>query len=330
MDRFDALMISRKEDGEGQEVAWKELTPDDLMDGDVTVRITHTTINYKDGLAITGKAPILRRWPMIPGIDFAGVVESSDHPEFSPGDKVVATGAGLGEAHYGGYSQLARVKGDWLVPLPAPFSLADAMAIGTAGFTAMLCVLALEKHDVAPDKGPIVVTGAAGGVGSVAVAVLAHLGYEVYASTGRPEEEAYLKSLGAAHILDRADLSQKAKPLESERWAGAVDVAGSLTLAKILAQTKYNGTVAACGLAQGMDLPTTVAPFILRNVTLAGVCSIYPPKELRREAWRRLAQDLDMAHLEKMTQTRSWRDVLELAPEILAGKIRGRMVLTVD
>ncbi len=327
MDTFEAFVIS-KTDG-GQNVAWQPFAKADLMEGDVLVRVSHSTINYKDGLAITGNAPVVRRWPMIPGIDFAGVVETSDSPEFKPGDEVVLNGWGLGETHLGGYAQYARVKAGWLVPLPKGFTCADAMAIGTAGYTAMLAVLALEAHEVTPDKGPVLVTGAAGGVGSVAVAVLAKLGYSVIAATGRPEEEAYLKSLGAAEILPRAELSGPAKPMARERWAGAVDVAGSNTLANALSQTRYGGAVAACGLAQGMDLNTSVAPFILRGVTLAGIDSVMAPKAKRLAAWSRLVQDLDLAKLHAMTTTRPVKDVIALAPEILAGKVRGRVVLEI-
>ncbi|MGO9983489.1 MAG: MDR family oxidoreductase [Rhodomicrobium sp.] len=325
---FEALLLTKSESG--PDAAWSRLTEADLMEGDVTVRVTHSTVNYKDGLAITGKAPVVRRWPMIPGIDFAGIVEASSHPEFKPGDEVVLDGWGLGETHLGGYSQMARVKGDWLVPLAPGLSRAEAMAIGTAGYTAMLAVLALEAHDVVPAKGPVLVTGAAGGVGSIAAAVLSKLGYTVMASTGRPEEEAYLRSLGASEIIARQELSAPGKPLGRERWAGAVDSAGSHTLANALAQTKYGGAVAACGLAQGMDLPTSVAPFILRGVTLIGIDSVMAPKPKRLQAWARLAQDLDRTKLAAITQTRSWKDVLELAPQILEGKVRGRIVLEVE
>ncbi len=325
---FEALLLTKSESG--PDAAWSRLTEADLMEGDVTVRVTHSTVNYKDGLAITGKAPVVRRWPMIPGIDFAGIVEASSHPEFKPGDEVVLDGWGLGETHLGGYSQMARVKGDWLVPLAPGLSRAEAMAIGTAGYTAMLAVLALEAHDVVPAKGPVLVTGAAGGVGSIATAVLSKLGYTVMASTGRPEEEAYLRSLGASEIIARQELSAPGKPLGRERWAGAVDSAGSHTLANALAQTKYGGAVAACGLAQGMDLTTSVAPFILRGVALIGIDSVMAPKPKRLQAWARLAQDLDRTKLAAITQTRSWKDVLELAPQILEGKVRGRIVLEVE
>jgi len=299
------------------------------MPGDVTVRITHSTINYKDGLALTGKAPVVRRWPMIPGIDFAGVVTDSSHPDFDTGDEVILNGWGLGETHYGGYAEYARVNGDWLVKRPDVFSAAQAMAIGTAGYTAMLAVMALEDHGVTPDRGPVLVTGAAGGVGSIAVTLLASLGFHVIASTGRQQEADFLKSLGAAEIIDRAELSGPAKPLGKERWAGAVDVAGSHTLANVLSMTRYGGTVAACGLAQGMDLPGTVAPFILRGVTLAGIDSVMCPRPRREAAWQRLARDLDRGKLDALSIARPITDVLSLAPEILAGKVRGRIILEV-
>jgi acrylyl-CoA reductase (NADPH) len=325
MQRFKAL-VATKSDG-GQKVAWTELSEGELMDGDVLVRVSHSTVNYKDGLALTGKAPVIRRWPMIPGIDFAGTVVSSTHAGFKAGDEVVLNGWGAGETHYGGYAQLARVKGDWLVKKPAAFSAAEAMAIGTAGYTAMLCVLALERHSVTPDRGPVLVTGAAGGVGSVAIALLARLGHQVIASTGRMGEANYLKGLGAAEVIDRAELAGPARPLGKERWAGAVDAVGSHTLANALSMTKYGGTVAACGLAQGMDLATSVAPFILRGVTLAGVDSVMAPKPLRIEAWDRLARDLDKAKLAAMTVTKPAAEALALAPQILAGQVRGRIVL---
>jgi acrylyl-CoA reductase (NADPH) len=327
MQRFRALVASKGE--KGPDLAWKELGEDALMDGDVLVRVSHSTVNYKDGLALTGKAPVIRRWPMIPGIDFAGTVVSSSNPEFNAGDRVILNGWGCGETHFGGYTQMARVKAEWLVPMPAAFAPAETMAIGTAGYTAMLSVLALERNGVTPDKGPVVVTGAAGGVGSVAVALLAKLGYHVIASTGRTAESDYLKGLGASEIIDRSELSGPAKPLGKERWAGAVDAVGSHTLANVLSMTKYGGTVAACGLAQGMDLPTSVAPFILRGVTLAGVDSVMAPKPIRIEAWNRLARDVDKAKLHAMTVTRPLSDVMSLAPEILAGKVRGRIVLEV-
>lgn len=324
---FKALMLTKSPDG--QRTEWTELTEADLMAGDVLVRVTHTTVNYKDGLALTGKAPVVRRWPMVPGIDFTGTVERSTHLGFEPGDDVILNGWGVGETHYGGYAQYARVSGDWLIPRPAEFSGAQAMAIGTAGYTAMLAVMALEDHGVTPARGPVLVTGAAGGVGSIAIALLAGLGHYVIASTGRREEEAFLMDLGAAEVIDRAELSGPAKPLGRERWAGAIDVAGSHTLANALSMTRYGGTVAACGLAQGLDLPGSVAPFILRGVTLAGIDSVMCPKPRRIAAWQRLARDLDRKRLDALTETRPLEDVLALAPEILAGKIRGRVVLEV-
>ena len=327
MQRFKALVAS-KGDG-GATVGWQDLADGDLMEGDVTVRVSHSTVNYKDGLAVAQKAPVVRRWPMVLGIDFAGTVTASSHPEFKTGDEVILNGWGCGETHFGGYAQLARVKGDWLVKKPAAFTAAETMAIGTAGYTAMLCVLALEKNDVTPDKGPVVVTGAAGGVGSVAIALLAGLGYELIASTGRASEADYLKGLGASEIIDRAELAGTARPLNKERWAGGIDAVGSNTLANVLSMTRYGGAVAACGLAQGMDLPTSVAPFILRGVTLAGVDSVMAPKSKRVEAWARLARDLDKAKLAAMTVTRPVADVIALAPDILAGKVRGRVVLEV-
>lgn len=327
MDRFKALLVSKGD--EGQKVEWTEMGVADLMPGDVTVRVSHSTVNYKDGLAITGKGPVIRRWPMIPGIDFAGTVVASESADVRGGDEVVLNGWGVGETHYGGYAQMARLKAEWLVPKPPAFPSAQTMAIGTAGYTAMLCVMALEDHGVKPASGPVLVTGAAGGVGSVAIALLARLGYTVHASTGRREEEAYLKSLGAADVLDRAELSGKARPLAKERWAGAVDSVGSTTLANVLASISYGGCVAACGLAQGMDLPGSVAPFILRGVTLAGIDSVMAPRGKRIEAWSRLASDLDPGKLAAITVTQPLADVLALAPEILAGKVRGRVVLDV-
>lgn len=327
MDHFKAL-VATKGDG-GLAIGWTELGEADLMEGDVDVRITHTTLNYKDGLALSGKGPIIRRFPLIPGIDFAGTVVKSSNPGFLAGDDVLLNGWGVGETHHGGYSQMARVKGDWLLKRPAGLTAAEAMAIGTAGYTAMLCVLALEKHDVTPDKGPVLVTGAAGGVGSVAVSVLAGRGYHVIGSTGRPEEEAYLASLGCREVIARSELSAPGKPLGRERWAGAIDVAGSHTLVNALAMTQYGGCVASTGLAQGMDLPGSVAPFILRGITLAGVDSVMCPKPWREVAWARLATDLDKSKLAAMTVTRPVEEVMALAPQILAGLLRGRVVLEV-
>jgi acrylyl-CoA reductase (NADPH) len=325
MQRFHAFVASKGD--KGPQLDWTEVGEADLMEGNVTVRVSHSTVNYKDALALTGKAPIIRRWPMIPGIDLAGTVLASSHPDFKAGDEVILNGWEAGVSHYGGYSEVARVNGDWLVAKPAGLSAAETMAIGTAGYTAALCMLALERHGVTPASGPVVVTGAAGGVGSVAVALLAGLGYQVSASTGRPGEAAYLKGLGATEVIDRAELAGPAKPLGKERWAGGIDVAGSHTLANVIGMTRYGGTVAACGLAQGMDLSTSVAPFILRGVTLAGIDSVMAPKPIRVEAWDRLARDLDRGKLEVMTETRPIADVIALAPEVLAGKVRGRVVL---
>ncbi|HTQ12338.1 MAG TPA: MDR family oxidoreductase [Rhizomicrobium sp.] len=324
-DRFRAVLLTR--DGAAQKAEEVELGLGDLMDGDVVVAVSHSTVNYKDGLALTGRSPVVRKFPMIPGIDLAGTVETSSHPGFRPGDRVLLNGHGLSETHHGGYSEVARVKGDWLVKLPAAFSAAEAMAIGTAGYTAMLSVLALEDAHVAPGKGPVIVTGAAGGVGSVAVAILAKLGYRVIASTGRVEEEAYLKGLGASEIIPRTELSGEPRMLGKERWAGAVDSVGSRTLANVIASTQYGGAVAACGLAQGLDLPTSVAPFILRGVSLLGIESVYMPMPRRRQAWERLARDLDVEKLAAMTHTIGLGEVRQAAEDILAGKVRGRLVV---
>jgi acrylyl-CoA reductase (NADPH) len=326
--RFRAVLIS-KDASNTQSVNDVELGLDDLMEGDVTVAVSHSTVNYKDGLAITGRSPVVRKFPMIPGVDLAGTVETSANARFKPGDKVLVNGFGLSETHYGGYSEVARVKSDWLAPLPQVFSEADAMAIGTAGYTAMLCVLALEDAGITPDMGPIVVTGASGGVGSVAIAILGKLGYQVVASTGRPEEEAYLKALGASEIIPRSELGGDPRPLSKERWAGAVDSVGSKTLANVIASTKYGGAVAACGLAQGLDLPTSVAPFILRGVSLLGIESVYMPMARRLEAWERLAQDLDVKKLASMTRTIKLADVRGAAEDILAGKVRGRLIVEI-
>jgi acrylyl-CoA reductase (NADPH) len=327
MAEFKALLVSK--DNDEQKVEWTRMSEDTLMEGDVTIRVTHSTLNYKDGLAITGKAPIIRDYPMIPGIDLAGVVTQSSSPDYKEGDEVLVNGWGLGETHYGGYAERARVPASFLVPVPEAFSCRDAMAIGTAGYTAMLCVLALEDHGVTPDKGPVVVTGASGGVGSVAVAVLAKLGYEVAASTGRAQEADYLRELGAAEIVDREEFSGKPKPLGKERWAGAVDAVGSNTLANVISQMKYYGCVAACGLAQGPDLPASVMPFILRGVTLQGCESVMAPKERRLRAWNRLASDLEMSKLESITQVHPLDDVTDLASQIVKGQVRGRVVFEV-
>jgi acrylyl-CoA reductase (NADPH) len=324
---FKAIRIDKAD--KGTTAALAQFDEAELMDGDVTVRVEWSTLNYKDGLALTGKAPVVRRFPMIAGIDFAGTVEQSSHPQWKAGDKVVCTGWGMGETHLGAYAEKARVKGDWLVALPQGLSARDAMAIGTAGFTAMLSVLALEKHGVSPNSGPVVVTGAAGGVGSVATAVLAKLGYHVIASTGRASEAAYLKDIGAAEVIDRNELSGPAKPLAKERWAGGVDSVGSTTLANLLSMTKYGGAVAACGLAAGMDLPSSVAPFILRGVCLLGIDSVMCPIEPRKAAWQRLATDLDRAKLAEITQEIPLSEVVEWGPKILAGQVRGRIVVKI-
>jgi len=327
MAKFKAVVVEKN--GDTQSVAIKDIGDADLMDGDVTVRVEYSCINYKDGLAVTGLAPVVRRWPMIPGIDFAGTVEQSSHKEWKPGDKVVLNGCGIGEAHLGGWAEKARVKGDWLVPLPQGMSSLEAMAIGTAGYTAMLAVIALERHGVKPEHGAIAVTGAVGGLGSVAVALLAKLGYTVAATTGRTSEADYLKSLGASEVIDRAELTGKVKPLAKERFAGGIDSVGSTTLANLLSMTRYGGAVAACGLAGGMDLPTTVAPFILRGVSLLGIDSVYCPRELRREAWRRLALDLDRGKLTAMTSVVPFDRAIETARTIVDGKLRGRHAIQV-
>lgn len=327
MDGFQALVIE-KSDG-GQTAALKTLSERDLMEGDVTLRVTHSTVNYKDGLAITGALPVVRRFPMIPGIDLAGVVLSSDNPAYKPGDKVVLNGWGLGETHLGGYAERARVKGEWLVPLPEGMPPEVAMAIGTAGYTAMLCVMALERHGLEPSMGPVVVTGAAGGVGSVAVALLSRLGWHVIASTGRAGEKDYLRQLGAAEIIDRNELSGAGRPLAKERWCAGVDSVGSHTLANLLSMTQYGGAIAACGLAQGRDLPANVAPFILRGVSLLGIDSVMCPRPKRLEAWKRLATDLDRDKLAAMRTTIPLAQVPAVAKSILEGKVRGRVVVDI-
>ena len=324
---FRAIRIDKAE--KGTHVALTQFDEAELMDGDVTVRIEWSTLNYKDGLAVTGKAPVVRRFPMIAGIDFAGTVEASTNPQWKAGDKVICNGWGMGETHLGAYAEKARVKGDWLVRLPEGMSTREAMAIGTAGYTAMLSVLALEKHRLTPKHGPIVVTGAAGGVGSVATAVLSKLGYHVIASTGRMAEADYLKGLGAAEVIDRTELSGPAKPLAKERWAGGIDSVGSTTLANVLSMTKYGGAVAACGLAAGMDLPTSVAPFILRGVCLLGIDSVMCPIELRKVAWSRLASDLDRAKLTEITHEIGLEEVVGAGAKILAGQVRGRIVVKI-
>jgi acrylyl-CoA reductase (NADPH) len=324
---FKAVRIDKAD--KGTSAALTQFDEAELMDGDVTVRVEWSTLNYKDGLALTGKSPVVRRFPMIAGIDFAGTVESSSSPNWKPGDKVIANGWGMGETHLGAYAEKARVKGDWLVRLPDAMTARQAMAIGTAGYTAMLSVLALENHGLKPADGPMIVTGAAGGVGSVAIALLSKLGYHVIASTGRMSEEGYLKGLGAAEIIDRNELSAPAKPLAKERWVGGVDSVGSTTLANLLAMTKYRGAIAACGLAGGMDLPSSVAPFILRGVSLLGIDSVMCPIELRKQAWARLATDLDAGKLSEMTQEVSLDQVIDAGTKLLAGQIRGRTVVKI-
>jgi acrylyl-CoA reductase (NADPH) len=325
MATFKAIRIDKAE--KGQTVALVDFDEKDLMDGDVTVRIEWSTVNYKDGLALTGKAPVVRRFPMIPGIDLAGVVETSSNPAWKPGDQVILDGFGLGETHLGGYAEKARVKGEWLVPLPDGMSAHDAMAVGTAGYTAMLSVMALERHGIVPERGPVVVTGAAGGVGSVAVSILSSLGYHVIASTGRNAESPYLIDLGAAEVISREELSQPAKPLAKERWAGGVDSVGSHTLANILSMTSYGGAIAACGLAGGMDLPGSVAPFILRGVSLLGIDSVMAPKAVRLEAWRRIGTDLDLKKLSTLSRTIGFDGIVDAARDIVEGRIRGRVVV---
>ena len=325
---MQAILINK--DDSGYSAQMSQIEEQQLPEGDVLIQVDYSTLNYKDSLAITGASPVVRNFPMVPGIDFAGTVEHSDHADFKAGDQVVLNGFGVGEGHWGGLAQKARVKGDWLVPLPTAFTPKQAMTIGTAGYTAMLCVMALEQQGVKPDQGEILVTGAAGGVGSVAVSLLAKLGYHVVASSGRPEEKDYLLSLGATQVMDRNELNEKGRPLAKERWAGAIDVAGSHTLANICASMKYGGTVAACGLAQGYDLPATVMPFILRGVTLAGIDSVYRPKADRIAAWNRLAEDLDLTHLDAIMTEITLGQALETAQEQMQGLTRGRFVVNVN
>mgnify|MGYP006072543281 FL=1 len=325
---MQAILINK--DDSGYSAQMSQIEEQQLPEGDVLIQVDYSTLNYKDSLAITGASPVVRNFPMVPGIDFAGTVEHSDHADFKAGDQVVLNGFGVGEGHWGGLAQKARVKGDWLVPLPTAFTPKQAMTIGTAGYTAMLCVMALEQQGVNPDQGEILVTGAAGGVGSVAISLLAKLGYHVVASSGRPEEKDYLLSLGATQVMDRNELSEKGRPLAKERWAGAIDVAGSHTLANICASMKYGGTVAACGLAQGYDLPATVMPFILRGITLAGIDSVYRPKADRIAAWNRLAEDLDLTHLDAIMTEITLGQALETAQEQMQGLTRGRFVVNVN
>src|SRR5499427_8194786 len=325
MPTFKAIVIDKADTG--QTVRLTDFDEKDLMDGDVTVRVECSTVNYKDGLAITGKAPVVRRFPMIAGVDFAGTVDSSSHPKWKPGDQVILNGWGLGETHLGAYAEKARIKGDWIIRRPPGISARDAMAIGTAGYTAMLAVMALERAGIDPSRGPVIVTGAAGGVGSVAVALLAKLGYAVAASTGRPEEADYLKGLGASEIIDRNELTGPARPLGKERWAGGIDAVGSTTLANVLSMTRYGGAVAACGLAGGMDLPTTVAPFILRGISLIGIDSVMCPLPQREAAWRRLETDLDRKKIAAMANEIGLDEVIAAGQRIVDGKVRGRIMV---
>ena len=324
---FRALLVSKTDTGQTAEIV--NFNESDLMEGDVTVDVSHSSVNYKDGLAVTGKGPIIRKFPLIPGIDFSGIVRESSHPKWQKGDQVVLNGWGVGEGHHGGFAEVARVKGDWLVPVPDGWTCADTMAVGVAGYTAMLCVMALEEQGVKPSSGEILVTGAAGGVGTTAIAILAKLGYTVVASTGRISEEAFLKELGAASIIDRNEFNTPVKALAKTRWAGCVDSVGSVTLANVISQMKEEGTVAACGLAQGMDLPTTVAPFILRGVKLVGVNSVTTPIPRRMAAWKRIATDLDLAKLRNLTTHVKLEDVPRVAADIVKGQVRGRVVVDI-
>lgn len=325
---FQALLVDKIEDR--YQTRLTELDDSQLPEGDVTVRVEFSTLNYKDGLAISGRSPVVRRFPMVPGIDLAGVVEASDHARYKVGDRVLLNGWGVGETHWGGLAQKARLKGDWLIPLPDQLSARQAMAIGTAGYTAMLCLMALERHGLSPEHGEVLVTGANGGVGSFAIALLAKLGYSVTASTGRPTEADYLKQLGASTIIDRSELSSPGRPLAAERWAAAIDSVGSHTLANVCASTRADGAVAACGLAQGMDFPATVAPFILRGVSLLGINSVTRPYEERVAAWQRLCSDLDLARLDDITCEIALSEAIDVARDLLDGKVRGRVVVDVN
>lgn len=323
-----AILVEKSEDGYQARMA--ELDDVQLPEGDVTVRVEFSTLNYKDGLAISGRGPVVRRFPMVPGIDLAGTVEASNHDSYKAGDRVLLNGWGVGETHWGGLAQKARLKGDWLIPLPSQLSARQAMAIGTAGYTAMLCLMALERHGLSPDSGEVLVTGANGGVGSFAIALLAGLGYSVTASTGRPAEADYLQRLGATAIIDRAELNSSGRPLASERWAAAIDSVGSHTLANVCASTRADGAVAACGLAQGMDFPATVAPFILRGVSLLGINSVTRPYEERVAAWQRLCSDLNLAQLDEITREIALSEAIDVAHDLLDGKVRGRVVVDVN
>lgn len=324
---FQAVLVRQREGGYSACV--EDVDMSSLPEGDVTVKVACSTLNYKDGLLMTGRIPLISHFPMVPGIDLAGTVEASTHPDWKPGDQVLVNGFGLGERHWGGLAQWARVKSEWLVRLPAAFTPRQAMAIGTAGYAAMLCVMTLERHGVRPDDGEILVTGASGGVGSVAIALLSRLGYRVIASTGRPQERAYLEALGASGLIDRATLAAPGAPLQEERWAGAIDTVGSHTLVNVAAQVRYGGAIAATGLAQGVDLPATVLPFVLRNLALYGVDSVLAPQALRRQAWERLARDLDPTLLESMVREVGLHEAVDLAPRILAGQVRGRVLVDV-
>jgi acrylyl-CoA reductase (NADPH) len=325
---FSALLIEK--DDNGQQVGITSVDDSQLPEGDVTVDVEYSTLNFKDGLAVTGKSPVVRKFPMVPGIDLAGVVSESSHADWKVGDRVVLNGWGVGETHWGGFAQRARLNGDWLVPLPSNFSTKQAMAIGTAGYTASLCVDALLDHGVSPDQGEVLVTGATGGVGSIAIALLAKAGFQVAAVTGKSSEADYLQQLGATTILDRAEFSEKGKPLQKERWAGVVDAVGSHTLANACAQTRYRGAVAACGLAQGMDFPASVAPFILRGVSLLGIDSVMAPKQPRQAAWQRLSSELDPAVLDSVAEEVGLADVVDAAGRLMDGKVRGRIVVDVN
>ncbi len=328
MNSFRALLVSKNDQGQKADIV--NMTEDQLMIGDVTIRVSHSSVNYKDGLAVTGKSPIIRQYPLIPGIDFAGKVKSSTNAHWKVGDDVVLGGWGVGEIHHGGFAQMARVKGDWLVPLNTGWKPENAMAVGVAGFTSMLCVIALENQGIKQESGEVLVTGAVGGVGSIAILLLAKLGFKVVASTRRLEETDFLKSLGAYAVVDAAELNTVVKPLAKTRWMAAIDSVGSTTLANVLSQIQPEGSVAACGLAQGMDLPTSMAPFILRGVRLIGINSVNTPMPLRQIVWNRLARDLDLGKLESLTTTVGLNDVPKVAAEIIAGKVRGRVVVDVN
>ena len=325
---FKAILIDKNASTYNARLA--DMSEDQLPEGDVTVRVSYSTLNFKDGLAITGNSPVVRKFPMVPGIDFAGIVKESTHPRYKAGDRVLLNGWGVGESHWGGLAQKASVQGDWLIPLPSGLDEHQAMAIGTAGYTAMLCLMALERHGITPDKGDILVTGANGGVGSFAVSLLARSGYSVIAATGRPEESEYLKKLGAQSVINRNELSEPGRPLSKERWAGAIDSVGSHTLANVCAATRAEGAVAACGLAQGMDLPATVAPFILRGVSLLGINSVTQVYERRVEAWNRLQTDLDLSMLSEITREITLGEAISASTDLLQGKIRGRLVVNVN